>query len=356
MGKGWVMPWGERIAQRSVDTEVTEGLGHVHLSSRRSPALRRCTRLAIAPPRSPGPTQSARRRRGVAGPGRRSGPGRHGWSAVRPSRQGLAWAAPGVGIPGVDVRSVGTRRAPRARGAGSLPDGASCRPVPTAIAAAVPRLASSGPPARCIGRTRRAPGEGATVTAGGERARSGGRGELVRTGPAAVAHAAGLVERYLAHVHEHEPVEATRLGLDDRDGDLPDLAPGALGAPQPRPGDAGDGGRSGPRCHPAGRPGQRPRGPGRPRAPGRARRLPALPARRAAPLPPRPPRRVADRRRRDPRAAASHRRRRGRAVPASRGRGPACAPDPGAARAGRLAVDRLARAPPPARSAAHPGL
>jgi hypothetical protein len=44
------------------------------------------------------------------------------------------------------------------------------------------------------------------------------------------ARAAVLVERYLAAVRDHEPVEATRLGVRERDGDLPDLAPAALEA------------------------------------------------------------------------------------------------------------------------------
>ena len=48
------------------------------------------------------------------------------------------------------------------------------------------------------------------------------------TDPQAVAEQ--LVLRYLDHVREYEPVEATRLGLDERDGDLPDLAPEALAA------------------------------------------------------------------------------------------------------------------------------
>ncbi len=38
-----------------------------------------------------------------------------------------------------------------------------------------------------------------------------------------------LVGRFLDHVLAHEPVQATRTGLDGRDGELPDLAPGALG-------------------------------------------------------------------------------------------------------------------------------
>jgi hypothetical protein len=39
-----------------------------------------------------------------------------------------------------------------------------------------------------------------------------------------------LVDRLLDHVREHEPVELTRLGASDRDGELPDLAPSALAA------------------------------------------------------------------------------------------------------------------------------
>lgn len=49
-----------------------------------------------------------------------------------------------------------------------------------------------------------------------------------RDGAAAIARADALVRRYLDLVLDHEPVEATRLGLTDRDGDLPDLAPAAL--------------------------------------------------------------------------------------------------------------------------------
>ncbi len=45
-----------------------------------------------------------------------------------------------------------------------------------------------------------------------------------------LAHAGHLVLRYLDHIRDHAPVEATRLGLSDRDGDLPDLAPAALAA------------------------------------------------------------------------------------------------------------------------------
>ena len=37
-----------------------------------------------------------------------------------------------------------------------------------------------------------------------------------------------LVLRYLDHVRDHAPVEATRLGLHERDGDLPDLSPASL--------------------------------------------------------------------------------------------------------------------------------
>lgn len=43
-----------------------------------------------------------------------------------------------------------------------------------------------------------------------------------------LARAEQLVLRYVDHVREHAPVEATRLGLRDRDGDLPDLAPASL--------------------------------------------------------------------------------------------------------------------------------
>lgn len=41
---------------------------------------------------------------------------------------------------------------------------------------------------------------------------------------------AALTERLLDHVRDHEPVEATRMGLDGRDGDLPDLSIDALEA------------------------------------------------------------------------------------------------------------------------------
>jgi hypothetical protein len=44
------------------------------------------------------------------------------------------------------------------------------------------------------------------------------------------ATAERLVGRYLDHVREHEPVRATRLGLPGCDGELPDLAPGAIDA------------------------------------------------------------------------------------------------------------------------------
>jgi hypothetical protein len=46
----------------------------------------------------------------------------------------------------------------------------------------------------------------------------------------AAAVAAVLVERFLAHVRDHEPIEATRLGLTGREGDLPDLSTDALTA------------------------------------------------------------------------------------------------------------------------------
>ncbi len=39
-----------------------------------------------------------------------------------------------------------------------------------------------------------------------------------------------LVLRYLDHVCTHEPVESTRIGMTERNGDLPDLAPAALAA------------------------------------------------------------------------------------------------------------------------------
>jgi hypothetical protein len=39
-----------------------------------------------------------------------------------------------------------------------------------------------------------------------------------------------LVARYLDLLRDHAPVEATRLGITDRDGELPDLAPEALAA------------------------------------------------------------------------------------------------------------------------------
>ncbi len=48
--------------------------------------------------------------------------------------------------------------------------------------------------------------------------------------PEPVAAAEHLVERLLDHVREHEPVELTRLGSDERDGELPDLAPAAMAA------------------------------------------------------------------------------------------------------------------------------
>ena len=43
-----------------------------------------------------------------------------------------------------------------------------------------------------------------------------------------LAQAERLVVRYLDHVRDHAPVEATRLGLPERDGDLPDLSPESL--------------------------------------------------------------------------------------------------------------------------------
>lgn len=48
--------------------------------------------------------------------------------------------------------------------------------------------------------------------------------------PATSQRIAALTERLLDHVREHEPVEATRMGLAGRDGDLPDLSIGALEA------------------------------------------------------------------------------------------------------------------------------
>jgi hypothetical protein len=39
-----------------------------------------------------------------------------------------------------------------------------------------------------------------------------------------------LTERLLDHVRDHEPVEATRIGMEGRDGDLPDLSLEALEA------------------------------------------------------------------------------------------------------------------------------
>jgi hypothetical protein len=47
----------------------------------------------------------------------------------------------------------------------------------------------------------------------------------------AVAHRIGaLTERLLDHVRDHEPIEATRIGVDGRDADLPDLTLEALEA------------------------------------------------------------------------------------------------------------------------------
>ena len=45
-----------------------------------------------------------------------------------------------------------------------------------------------------------------------------------------LARADQLVSRYLDYVRTYEPVEATRLGLTDRDGELPDLAPAEMAA------------------------------------------------------------------------------------------------------------------------------
>lgn len=49
-----------------------------------------------------------------------------------------------------------------------------------------------------------------------------------RAGNGHLEAAERLVLRYLEHIREYAPVEATRLGLTDRDGDLPDLAPTSL--------------------------------------------------------------------------------------------------------------------------------
>ncbi len=46
----------------------------------------------------------------------------------------------------------------------------------------------------------------------------------------AVAAADALVARWLDHLRDHEPVEASRLGLPDRDEELPDLSPAGLDA------------------------------------------------------------------------------------------------------------------------------
>jgi hypothetical protein len=46
--------------------------------------------------------------------------------------------------------------------------------------------------------------------------------------PDPLRHAEVLVARYLDHVRTHEPVAATRLGITERDGELPDLGPQAL--------------------------------------------------------------------------------------------------------------------------------
>jgi len=49
-----------------------------------------------------------------------------------------------------------------------------------------------------------------------------------RGGP--VAAADRLVARWIDHLRDHDPVDASRLGLPDRDGDLPDLSAAALDA------------------------------------------------------------------------------------------------------------------------------
>ena len=50
------------------------------------------------------------------------------------------------------------------------------------------------------------------------------------TDPPTTAVAAMLVERFLDHLRDHEPVEATRLGLQGREHELPDLSIDALTA------------------------------------------------------------------------------------------------------------------------------
>ena len=47
---------------------------------------------------------------------------------------------------------------------------------------------------------------------------------------ASLQRAERLVLRYLDHVRTHEPVESTRIGMTERNGALPDLAPAALAA------------------------------------------------------------------------------------------------------------------------------
>ncbi len=47
---------------------------------------------------------------------------------------------------------------------------------------------------------------------------------------ASLHRAERLVLRYLDHVRSHEPVESTRIGMTERNGSLPDLAPTALAA------------------------------------------------------------------------------------------------------------------------------
>jgi uncharacterized protein (DUF885 family) len=69
-----------------------------------------------------------------------------------------------------------------------------------------------------------------TVPAPGDHTTPPPAGALGADAERVTALAAALVERYLDHVRDHEPVEATRLGLRERDGDLPDLAPAALAA------------------------------------------------------------------------------------------------------------------------------
>jgi uncharacterized protein (DUF885 family) len=67
-----------------------------------------------------------------------------------------------------------------------------------------------------------------TISAAAAAAAVRGATGVDRDGAAALARADALVERYVGHIRAHQPVEATRLGLRERDGDLPDLAPAAL--------------------------------------------------------------------------------------------------------------------------------